>query len=87
MRKIATLIGVIFLSGCTMTLHSNDPMQEALRATKARISQMKVIKTEEQLTHDILQLRRDNARLKLEMQAPPVIEGQFIPTEELPEQK
>ncbi len=60
------------------------PDAQVLSNLKARIVQFEVLKVEQTLMRDILQLQQEIRELQLKAQAPPVIEGEFIPIDKLP---
>jgi len=80
-------IGVLFMlaSGCAVTFDPSDPQAQAIRAAKARIAEYQIVREEQQLTRDILALQAEIALMKLKAKAPPVIEGEFIPADQLPQ--
>lgn len=58
----------------------------ALSQMKTRIGHLKVMREEQTLTRDVLLLRQEIRELQLKAEAPPVIEGEFIPVDELPKE-
>ena len=67
MSKWKTLVGVLLLvvvSGCQVTLDPSNPKKQALRDLKDRIEQFEVMKKENQLTLDIMKLRREIEQMK-----------------------
>lgn len=58
----------------------------AVSQLKERIGQLKVMREEQTLTRDILVLQQEIRELNLKAQAPPVIEGEFIPIDKLPKE-
>jgi hypothetical protein len=81
---IGILLLLVATAGCTVTFDPSNPAAKALRETKQRIAQYQIIKQEQELTRDIIALQLEVAQLKLKAQAPPVIEGEFIPKNQLP---
>jgi len=82
------LTGIVLLlvavAGCSVTFDPSNPQAKALRETKQRIAQYQIIKQEQELTRDIIALQLEVAKLKLKAQAPPVIQGEFVPADKLP---
>ena len=60
--------------------------EQALANLKVRVGQLDVLWKEQTLTRDIMVLQQEIRELTLKAQAPPVIEGEFIPIDEMPDE-
>jgi len=92
MKEAKTIIVILLLvavMGCQPAIISDDAIKtsqeaNALSDLQKRIGQLKVMREEQTLTRDIMILQQEIRELNLQAQAPPVIEGEFIPIEKLP---
>ena len=87
--KIVCVILLVAVAGCTSVMSDGDlkvaQERKALSDLQTRIGQLEVLKTEKTLTRDIMKVQMEIAELTLKAQAPPVIEGEFIPMDKVPE--
>jgi len=87
--KIVCVILLVAVAGCTSVMSDADlkiaQQKKALSDLQTRIGQLEVLKTEQALTRDIMVIQQEVRELTLKAQAPPVIEGEFIPMDKVPE--
>ena len=82
--SIAVTIMILVVSGCVSNPTDEQiariQKEKAFSEVEDRIEEYELIKTDTQLKRDILKLQLEIRQLELEAKAPPVIEGEFIPT-------
>jgi len=91
---VMLLVGVLVYMAVdknqTTPVAANAPVvitpEQALLDLQKRIGQLVVLKEEQTLTRDIMVIQQEIRELQLKAQAPPVIEGEFIPIDKLPEE-
>jgi len=79
---VAAVVYMIYDKNRTET----TPEEIALSNLQKRIGQLKVLKEEQALTRDVMLIQQEIKELNLKAQAKPVIEGEFIPIDKLPEE-
>ena len=88
-KTIVVVLLLVAVMGCQPVVISEDAIKtsqdaKALSDLKERIGQLIVLKEEQALTRDIMVIQQEVRVLQLKAQAPPVIEGEFIPMDKLP---
>ena len=88
--KIMCVLLLVAVAGCLPAVMSEADLQEvqkkkALSDLQTRIADLEILKIEQTLTRDIMVIQAEVRELTLKAQAPPVIEGEFIPIDKLPE--
>jgi len=83
------VILLVAVTGCQSVMSDSDlktaQEKKALSDLQTRIGQLEVLKAEQSLTRDIMVIQQEVRELTLKAQAPPVIEGEFIPMDKVPE--
>ena len=88
--KIMCVLLLVAVAGCLPAVMSDADLQEvqkkkALSDLQTRIADLEILKIEQTLTRDIMVIQQEVRELTLKAQAPPVIEGEFIPIDKVPE--
>lgn len=81
---VALLVAVASIGFYNGLNREITPQGKALSDLKSRIIELKVLAEEQTLTRDIMLVQLEIKELQLKAKAPPVIEGEFIPTNKLP---
>ena len=84
---VVTVVVALLVAVLGLNLYNKKdatPQGKALADLKSRIIELKVLAEEQTLTRDIMLVQLEIKELQLKAKTPPVIEGEFIPTNKLP---
>jgi len=82
---VTLLVVVLCILGNSQLNKVPSPEAQAVADLQKRVESLSVLKAEQTLTRDIMLIQLEIKELQLKAQAPPVIKGEFIPTDKLPE--
>ena len=87
---VVTVVVSLLVAVLGLNLYNNlnreiTPKAQALSDLQSRITELKVLAEEQTLTRDIMLVQLEIKELQLKAAAPPVIEGEFIPMDKLPD--